>query len=334
MKTNSPRYLEKPVTHRNLPDLLHCDMKDKNGTPSNVFVTSATAPFHIEWVSKGWCDEFGWSSDEILGHDCGFLQGASTNFHTVSNFMRELASSGGHASMSIINYRKDGTAVQNKVACYPIVDDREGTDVILNLECVIVEVKDISSGLDSARGESGLVVDRREGCKVYRYRKCVDAPCVSDWALLMRSFSLPLVLRYALRSKAAHVVTDIEGRIVHVNEAWVDVTGLSAIHCLELELRSIFSGTEDKESNQLALYDRLLARCRNPIDSSTTALRNPLAAVVTIKKDALSSKSTAMHTPFGSWQVPSSVRNVEKVLNVCPVAIGSDHIVILVVPYV
>jgi hypothetical protein len=32
-----------------------------------VLITSASYPFHVEWVSSDWSKKCGWSSDEILG---------------------------------------------------------------------------------------------------------------------------------------------------------------------------------------------------------------------------------------------------------------------------
>lgn len=66
-KTNSPA---DQLTHFNSTPLhlLTADLNqffsDKN---ARILITSASYPFHVEWVNSEWSRKCGWSSDEILG---------------------------------------------------------------------------------------------------------------------------------------------------------------------------------------------------------------------------------------------------------------------------
>jgi PAS domain S-box-containing protein len=330
---------ESAVMSWRLQDLLQCDLKDKNGASLRILITSATAPFHIEWVSKGWCEEFGWSSDEILGHDCKFLHGMATNIYTVSNFMRDLKANMGHASMTVLNYRKDGTAVIIKMNCLPLKDVTDGRSSIFYFVGIVVDVTEapfpdanMYMTSEDPFSESGLFVDRRDQCKLYRHMRGLETPQLIDWIRLMRTLTLPYALRYTLRSTAAHLLTDRRGRIVHVNQPWVELTGLSAIHCMEVELKTMFDIAEDEVDNQICLFERLFADSFQRTDSAATTIASQ-AAIITLRKDAVSGRSMHVSTPWGRWCMPSPIKNNKKVLRVCPVAIGDEHVLILVMPY-
>ena len=52
------------IGSNSLHDVIQCISEDQD---IKLIVTSASFPYHIEWVSSGWSKMCGWSCDEVLG---------------------------------------------------------------------------------------------------------------------------------------------------------------------------------------------------------------------------------------------------------------------------
>jgi hypothetical protein len=51
------------IVSNRLEDILQCSQ----GLGQRIVVTSATYPYHVEWINSEWSKACGWQSDEILG---------------------------------------------------------------------------------------------------------------------------------------------------------------------------------------------------------------------------------------------------------------------------
>jgi PAS domain-containing protein len=175
-------------------------------------VTSATPPFHVEWVSGEWSRAFGWSSEEIQGLDCKFLQGDVTDKRQISNFMSQLLSDGGYAEMEVLNYRKDNVLIRNRIRCAPLSDDcgphnkTKVSHIGVTADLQLLDHHVSGDGDDTM--ELGMPLDRRENCAVYD--KCGDLPppSIQEWATLTENLALALTMRYMLRSQAPIALLD------------------------------------------------------------------------------------------------------------------------------
>ncbi len=79
----------------------------------------------LVWVNPAFSMATGYTAEEAVGRNCRFLQGPGTDRATVAA-LREGIRSGGEVSVTLLNYRKDGTAFWNQLAMSP-VRDGEGT---------------------------------------------------------------------------------------------------------------------------------------------------------------------------------------------------------------
>lgn len=69
----------------------------------------------------------GYAVAELLGRNCGFLQGEPTDPETVAK-MREAMDNEEPVTVELRNYRKDGTEFRTRVSVAPIEnDDGDGT---------------------------------------------------------------------------------------------------------------------------------------------------------------------------------------------------------------
>lgn len=218
-----------------------------------MMITAASYPFHIEYCNSGWTQFCGWSCDEVLGYNCSFMQGMGTDKNVVKAFMEMLEMSGGFADMTIVNYSKYHTVLRNTIHCFPISDNCGFSDVtnITHIGCVLLDSQEIQSPNmcdELVKKNPNLQFDRREQATRYPYVNCTPAPTASEWMTLAKDFSISLMLRYMLRSQGAIMLTDTDGKIIHSNIAWTDLTHFRFV---EVESVSILDmlGKKSKQSD-------------------------------------------------------------------------------------
>lgn len=76
----------------------------------------------IVYASPGFEQMTGYSSDEVAGRNCRFLQGGDTDPESV-NELRAAIAERRSCSVEILNYRKDGTEFWNRITISPVMDD-------------------------------------------------------------------------------------------------------------------------------------------------------------------------------------------------------------------
>lgn len=100
------------------------NLKDALETFQQTFVVSdATRPdYPILYASAGFFKMTGYSSKEVIGRNCRFLQGADTDPEDVAK-IREALAQGKNYCGRLLNYKKDGTAFWNLLTIAPIKDE-------------------------------------------------------------------------------------------------------------------------------------------------------------------------------------------------------------------
>ncbi|KAE8688853.1 Phototropin-1 [Hibiscus syriacus] len=100
------------------------DLKDALSTFQQTFVVSdATKPdYPILYASAGFFKMTGYTSREVIGRNCRFLQGAGTDPEDVAK-IREALQAGKNYCGRLLNYKKDGTPFWNLLTISPIKDE-------------------------------------------------------------------------------------------------------------------------------------------------------------------------------------------------------------------
>ncbi|KAK1587391.1 hypothetical protein Q3G72_012369 [Acer saccharum] len=121
------------------------DLKDALSTFQQTFVVSdATKPdYPILYASAGFFKMTGYTSKEVIGRNCRFLQGAGTDPEDVAR-IRESLQVGQTYCGRLLNYKKDGTPFWNLLTIAPIKDE-EGK--ILKFIGMQVEVSKHTEGV-------------------------------------------------------------------------------------------------------------------------------------------------------------------------------------------
>lgn len=73
------------------------------------------------YVNEAFCEATGYSSDEVIGRNCRFLQGPDTSANDIAAIRAALAS-GQVFRGQILNYRKDGSTFWNSLTISPLFD--------------------------------------------------------------------------------------------------------------------------------------------------------------------------------------------------------------------
>nr|AML76892.1 putative LOV domain-containing protein [Sesuvium verrucosum]AML79606.1 putative LOV domain-containing protein [Sesuvium verrucosum] len=138
----------------NLPRVSQ-ELKEALATLQQTFVVSdATKPeIPIMYASSGFFTMTGYSSKEIIGRNCRFLQGPETDQKEV-NKIREAVRNGNSYCGRLLNYKKDGTPFWNLLTITPIKDDQGRTIKFIGMQ---VEVSKYTEGIvDKALRPNGL----------------------------------------------------------------------------------------------------------------------------------------------------------------------------------
>ncbi|KAL6967416.1 Phototropin-1 [Sarracenia purpurea var. burkii] len=100
------------------------DLKNALSTFQQTFVVSdATRPdYPIMYASAGFFKMTGYTSKEVIGRNCRFLQGAGTNPEDVAK-IREALEGGNNYCGRLLNYKKDGTPFWNLLTITPIKNE-------------------------------------------------------------------------------------------------------------------------------------------------------------------------------------------------------------------
>nr|GEV66160.1 putative LOV domain-containing protein [Tanacetum cinerariifolium] len=122
------------------------DLKDALATLQQTFVVSdATKPdCPIMYASSGFFTMTGYSSKEVIGRNCRFLQGKDTDQKEVDK-IRNAVKTGSSYCGRLYNYKKDGTPFWNLLTVTPIKDENGKTIKFIGMQ---VEVSKYTEGVN------------------------------------------------------------------------------------------------------------------------------------------------------------------------------------------
>nr|AML76350.1 putative LOV domain-containing protein [Phaeomegaceros coriaceus] len=128
----------------NLPKVSK-DVRDALSSFQQTFVVSdATKPDHpILYASAGFFSMTGYSSKEVIGRNCRFLQGPETDPADVAR-IRSALRDGTTFCGRLLNYKKDGTKFWNLLTVSPIKDDAGSVIKFIGMQ---VEVSKYTEGV-------------------------------------------------------------------------------------------------------------------------------------------------------------------------------------------
>lgn len=114
----------------------------------SMTVSDMTLPDRpLVYVNDAFVSMTGYGRDEVLGHNCRFLQGADTDESAVA-LVRETIARGEDGYFELLNYRRDGSAFWNGLHIGPVRDGRGETVRYFGAQ------RDVSGEVEARRAEA------------------------------------------------------------------------------------------------------------------------------------------------------------------------------------
>ncbi|URI06416.1 histidine kinase famiy protein [Aquincola tertiaricarbonis] len=109
----------------------------------------------IVFANNAFLEMTGYSQDEILGHNCRFLQGPDTDPHAVAEVRRHIAAEREYAT-ELLNYRKDGSSFWNALFVTPLRNHAGELIYFFSSQLDVSRRKDAESALGQAQKMEAL----------------------------------------------------------------------------------------------------------------------------------------------------------------------------------
>ncbi len=87
----------------------------------SIVITAAEGDDPVVWANEGFCQLTGYGRDEVLGRNCRFLQGPSTDTAAVRLLSSDLRA-GRTAAGTLLNFHRNGTPFWNRMVITPVRD--------------------------------------------------------------------------------------------------------------------------------------------------------------------------------------------------------------------
>ncbi len=130
-------------------------LKDRALAVSSEGITIADARLPerpLIYVNEGFERLTGYSSAEVLGKSCRFLQGAGANLETVQ-VIREALDKERDCSVEILNTRKDGTTFWNRLSITPVRDAEGNVTHFIGIQSDVTQRRQAEQALQKANEE-------------------------------------------------------------------------------------------------------------------------------------------------------------------------------------
>ncbi|KAL3675967.1 hypothetical protein R1sor_025915 [Riccia sorocarpa] len=182
------------TSSQNIPKVSK-DVRDAITSFNLAFVVcdaTATEPtYPVLYASGGFFKMFGYEADEVIGHNCRFLQGPRTDPKEVAKIRRALKR-GSTYSGKILNYRKDGTSFLNVLSISPIKDNAGKVIKYIGMQAEASEKEEEKATLPEVITETARPVP---GPKPVNFPKPPKPVNTSNTEAFIPQFSLPPPLK-------------------------------------------------------------------------------------------------------------------------------------------
>jgi PAS domain S-box-containing protein len=106
----------------------------------------------IIYANEGFERLTGYTRQDVIGRNCRFLQGQTTDPHTVSE-IRDAIEQGTECTVELLNHKKDGTPFWNRLSLTPLPDSSGRVAHFVGVQSDITELKETRDRLESANRE-------------------------------------------------------------------------------------------------------------------------------------------------------------------------------------
>ncbi|MGD6818342.1 PAS domain-containing protein [Metabacillus sp. 113a] len=131
-------------------------LKALDSSQTGIIITDPAAKENpIVYMSKGFTDVTGYKEDEVIGKNCRFLQGEKTDQKEVDKIrtaVREKSS----VSVTLLNYKKDGSQFYNQLNIDPIYLEDEDLYYFIGVQKDVTMEKHYQTLMEQAKTEADM----------------------------------------------------------------------------------------------------------------------------------------------------------------------------------
>lgn len=125
---------------------------------TGVVITDPNQPNNpIIFVNPGFTATTGYTLEEVIGHNCRFLQGEATDLTVLQQLREAIAHARAHTCV-LLNYRKDGTSFWNELSVNPVFDPQGKLIYFVGLQADVTARKQSEAALRESEERYALAV--------------------------------------------------------------------------------------------------------------------------------------------------------------------------------
>ncbi len=171
------------------------ELKDRAlaASAEGITITDPRQPDNpLIYVNAGFERLTGYTSAEVLGRNCRFLQGPGTDIETLNELRRAIREER-EATVQLLNYRKDGTPFWNRLSITPVRDAAGATTHFIGVQSDVTSEKQAQDALVAANQQleaanAALKLDLQAAEEVQRSLLPAELPLIPgfEFAYLFR----------------------------------------------------------------------------------------------------------------------------------------------------
>ena len=121
------------------PDKLRLLERAVTASTNSIVISDPNLPDDpIVYVNPAFEETTGYAAEEVLGHNCRFLQGEDRDQPAIAE-LRTAVREGRQWTAVLRNYRKDGTLFWNELSIYPVLDEERRVSNFVGVQNDITE---------------------------------------------------------------------------------------------------------------------------------------------------------------------------------------------------
>lgn len=158
----------------------------------------------------------GYALDEVLGHNCNFLQDIATDSDTIEKIKQAIHEQKPFSG-KLLNYKKDGSTFWNQLSMSPIFDKHHNLTHFVGIQTDVSELVQTQNELKTLVEQDYLtgLPNRRALMSFFEQHKCATPELPLRISLLSINNLKPIASKYG------HVISDellkaVSGRLMHV----------------------------------------------------------------------------------------------------------------------
>ncbi|WP_338781639.1 PAS domain-containing protein [Metabacillus sp. FJAT-52054] len=194
---------EKNIDHPQLKLLF----KALDSSQTGIIITDPSKKENpIVYMSRGFTEVTGYTEEEVLGKNCRFLQGEKTDQKEVDK-IREAVQEKKSVSVTLLNYRKDGTLFFNQLNIDPFYIEEENRYYFIGVQKDVTMEKHYQSLMEQAKMEA----DKRSTPIISIEDQISVLPLIGSFPSERLTILMRNIMEHKDKTRDKYLILDVSG---------------------------------------------------------------------------------------------------------------------------